>query len=64
MYNSCIFVLFKVYKALSDANISYLHINGLEECFKQHKHPFMGLETHYQQMQYYKNNLNLIVSFS
>ena len=39
-----------------------MELQGLEDCFKQYEHPFVGLETNYQQIQYYKNNFNLVVS--
>ena len=54
--------LFQIYETLGKANIPYLQVPGLEECFKQYECPFLNLETLYQQLHYYKNNFNLIVS--
>ena len=39
-----------------------MELQELEECFKQHEHPFVGLETNYQQIQYHRSNFNLVVS--
>lgn len=50
------FLYFQIYGVLNATNISFLQIPGLQECFKQYESPFMGLETHYQQVHYYKNN--------
>ena len=54
--------LLQIYGVLSSANIPHTQVQGLEECFKHYEHPFVGLETNYQQIQYYKNNFDLIVS--
>ena len=47
---------------MSSANIPHTQVQGLEECFKLYEHPFVDHEMNYQQIQYYKNNFNLIVS--
>ena len=46
---------------LNDSNIPVSRVSGLEECFEQHKNPFVGLETQYLQYQYYKKNFDLKV---
>lgn len=35
----------------------------VEEHFNKHEHPFMNFETQCQQIQYYKEMFNLIVSY-
>lgn len=54
--------LFQVYEILEEANIPCSQVQELEACFKQYEYPFLNLETQYQQLKYYKNNFNLIVS--
>ena len=44
-----------------DVSLSQADLDGLEECFKRCENPFLGLETQYQQIQYYRQNFNLIV---
>ena len=60
--NYFIFVTFKVYATLNKAGITISEVEGLDNCFREtSNHPFAGLETQYQQMQYFKKQLNLIV---
>ena len=53
--------LLKIYGVLSSANIPHTQAQGLEECFMHYEYPFVGLEMNYRQIQYYKNNFDLIV---
>lgn len=44
---------------LNNANVS--QVDGLDKCFKHCENPFVGLETQYQQIKYFRQNFNLIV---
>lgn len=41
---------FQIYDILNARNISPMQVPALQECFKQYESPFIGLETHYQQV--------------
>ena len=57
------FLMFKVYATLTKAGVTPSDVEGLDNCFLgTGSHLFSGLETQYQQMQYFKRHLNLIVS--
>ena len=57
------FLMFKVYATLTKAGVTPSDVEGLDNCFSgTGSHLFSGLETQYQQMQYFKRHLNLIVS--
>ncbi|XP_065887419.1 uncharacterized protein [Dysidea avara] len=48
----------EVYKLLHQAD--FTGFEGLDECFEHHEHVFLGLETQYHQVKYYKEHFNLI----
>lgn len=56
--------IFQINKVLSDFHVTMSDecVHHLEDCFKQHEQPFMGLETQHLQYEFYKKNFNLIVS--
>ena len=54
----------QVKQKLLEAEVQASDIPGLNELFDEDVagHPFLGLETQYQQMTYFKSHLNLLVS--
>ena len=54
----------KIFARLKAAGISPEGVSGLQEAFSNSrlKNPYEGLSTEYQHFQYYKQNLNLVVS--
>lgn len=53
----------RVCQKLEEAGVQSSSIPGLSELFSDEEagRPFLGLETHHQQLSYYKSNLNLLV---
>jgi len=56
------YIVVQVLKTLCSTDIHHLNLLEVEEHFHQHEHPFVNLETQYQQMKCYKETFNLIVS--
>lgn len=54
----------KVFASLEAAGITPEEVGGLSKAFKDSRlgNPYSGLSTEFQQRQYYKHNLNLVVS--
>lgn len=52
----------KVYSTLNKAGISPSEVEGLDRCFSNTNNPFLGIDTRYRQIQFFKSQLGLVVS--